>query len=559
MNEKLTNNQELYCQARLRGLSQRAAYREAYPRSSSWSDDSVDSAASRLEANSKVSTRLEKLREQSARAAALDRATILARLDTLADMSAKAVGDAYRSGQGIDPSASRALVSASRELLPYAAEPEPEGRSFSADFALLLADPYIPYHRALARDAGGEYVATGGRLSAKSSWASLEIVSGMMRHPDRSALVVVKVGNDIRNTVYEKIGWAISTLGLSDEWRGTVQPIGWTLRSTGQKIVFKGCDDPGKSKGYEAPGDTYFAYQWFEEFDQFAGMREIRTVMQSATRGAPEGAPFFRFLTCNPPRTASSWANKDMAAREAAGMRVLRTTVYDLPREWVPDQVWEDIASLRSVDEESWRHEWMGEPVGYGANVFPRARVEEVPDSVRAQLERHWYGVDWGFAADPWCWVKVGYDRRTRTLYVLDEMHGLGLSNAETARMAAERMGAARLDAAGREVEPAEPYAEVQCDSAEPKSIDEWRGAGIRAYPAPKQGAHSVRSSVRWLQDRAAIVIDPRCELAASEFPAYEYERTRDGEVTGRLPDRDNHAIDAVRYACARLIEDRTA
>lgn len=327
--------------------------------------------------------------------------------------------------------------------------------------------------------------------------------------------------------------------------------------ATGQLILFRGLNDPRKTKSIKVPFGR-IKVMWLEECDQLeGGMADIRTVRQSVTRG---GEGFVRIYTFNPPRTRACWVNREVErVRESPqpGERVYDSCYTQVPREWLGEQFVADAEALKAADEESYRHEYLGEAVGYGGTVFPRARVEEVPDSVRKNLERHWYGVDWGFAADPWVWVKVGYDRKSRTLYVLDEMHGLGLPNVEAAERTMRRMQEPRKDAAGREVEPAEPYAEIQCDSAEPKSVDERRGQGLRAVMAPKQGVHSVRSSVKWLQDRAAIVIDPKCELAAAEFPAYEYERSPDGEVTGRLPDRDNHAIDAVRYACATLVADR--
>lgn len=417
-------------------------------------------------------------------------------------------------------------------------------RPFSADYALLLADPYMRYHRAVCAGLGGDYFATGGRASAKSSWAALEIVGGMMRDPRASALVMMRVGKDMRSSVATKIGWAIDMLGVGGEWAMAKSPLEWVRAATGQKIMFKGGDDTAKSKGFEPPLGTYFAFTWFEEFDQFECMGDLRTVLQSVTRGAPEGAPFFRLYTCNPPRTRAHWANVELAAREAGGGNVVRTTCLDVPPEWVTEQQRQDMERLKELDPESYRHEYLGEPVGYGAAVFPRADVREIPDEEREGLDRLYYGVDWGFAADPWVWVEVAYSKRTRTLYVLREMSGRGLSNRETAAMVAEAMAEM-------------PYAPVECDSAEPKSVQEWRDLGIQARKAPKQGFHSVRDSVKWLQNRTAIVIDPACRVAAAEFPAYEYERRGD-EVTGNLPDRDNHAIDAVRYACASLIDDRS-
>lgn len=425
---------------------------------------------------------------------------------------------------------------------------EERGRPFVADYCLEIADPFVPLHREVAAGAGCDFWIKGGRASAKSSYVSLEVVGLLMRDPSLSALVMVKRQSDIRDSVWEQVLWAMGRLGVADEWVGTTRPYKLTRRSTGQVILFRGCDKAAKSKGLKAPGDTYFGVQWFEEVDQFSGMAEVRTVYQSATRGAPEGSPFYRFHTYNPPRAKDSWANREADRRLAAGMRVVTSNYTDLPPGWLPEQTLADALALKEADEEAYRHEWLGDAVGFGAEVFPRTQVRPLTEAEAEELEGapRYYGVDWGFSADPWAWVECAYVRRTRTIYVLRELSGRGLSNPETAAMVAAAM-------------EREPYATVVCDSAEPKSVADYRNEGIRAVKAPKSGANDVRNSVKWLQYRTAIVVDPSCTLAADEFKRYAYELTPDGELTGNLPDRDNHAIDAVRYACSTLIADRTA
>lgn len=425
---------------------------------------------------------------------------------------------------------------------------EERGRPFVADYCLEIADPFVPLHREVAAGAGCDFWIKGGRASAKSSYVSLEVVGLLMRDPSLSALVMVKRQSDIRDSVWEQVLWAMGRLGVADEWVGTTRPYKLTRRSTGQVILFRGCDKAAKSKGLKAPGDTYFGVQWFEEVDQFSGMAEVRTVYQSATRGAPEGSPFYRFHTYNPPRAKDSWANREADRRLGAGMRVVTSNYTDLPPGWLPEQTMADALVLKEADEEAYRHEWLGEAVGFGAEVFPRTQVRPLTEAEAEELEGapRYYGVDWGFSADPWAWVECAYVRRTRTIYVLRELSGRGLSNPETAAMVAAAM-------------EREPYATVVCDSAEPKSVADYRNEGIRAVKAPKSGANDVRNSVKWLQYRTAIVVDPSCTLAADEFKRYAYELTPDGELTGNLPDRDNHAIDAVRYACSTLIADRTA
>lgn len=546
---------ETYAQLRAQGKTQRQAMLGAYPSRASWTGKSVDTAAARLESKTEVKRRIDFLKREAARLSVVSRAQVLDGMSLTFRAAVRSVRE-----DGLSPTTVRAVSSIGSALLDSVPDPGDSGGAapFVVDFGLLVGPDHLAPHRAVASSASGcDLWLYGGRGSGKSSFASLEIASGMESHPDRSALVVMKVGKDMRGSVYEQMLWALSALGVADEWECTVSPMRMRRRATGQVVTFRGCDSAAKSKGVKAPARTYYAYQWFEEADQLDGMAEVRRIEQSATRGAGRDAPFFRFFSFNPPRTRSAWSNEEIARRKADGLPVYESCYVDMPDGWLPAQFVADAEALRAADEESYRHEYLGEAVGYGAEVFGNVEVREVTDAERRALDWHSYGVDWGFSRDPWVWVKVGYDRARRTLWVLDELSGTGLANVETARMAAERMGAARMGDDGRPAEDAEPYADVWCDEAEPKSIADWRDQGVNARPAPKRGANSVRSGVRWLQQRTRIVVDPSCRLAASELVSYAYEQTPDGQVTGRLPDADNHAIDAIRYACATLIADR--
>lgn len=549
---------ERYCQERVAGKSQRQAMLAAYPSRAQWSESAVDQAASRLDADSKVLARLTALKAESAKKATITRAQVLDGMaeafmrskELLALQSVAYEADEFGGTRPtnvtkISQAAITGVSSIGKTLLEnLPADEVGDAPSFSRDFALLLAPPFLAMHRRLAAGAGCDYWIKGGRGSTKSSAVSLEVVRLLEEHADLSAVVFVKRKVDIRDGVYEQVLWALEALGVADEWECPSSTFKMTRRSTGQVIVFRGCDDPKKSKTLKAPGGTYFGVQWFEEVDQFAGTGELRTVCQSVTRGAGEGAPFYRFHTFNPPRAKNSWANKETDRRIAAGMDVITANYTDVPVEWISEKFVQDALALKAVDEEAYRHEYMGEPVGFGAEVFPRTVVRTVTEEERVGLEYRCYGVDWGFSSDPWVWLRVAYDRKSRTLYVLDELNGKGLGNVETAGMVSEAMGDER-------------YAPVYCDSSEPKSIAEWRDLGINAMAAPKQGSHNVRNGVKWLQNRARIVVDPRCRIAAEEFANYCYELTPDGEPTGLLPDRDNHALDASRYACTTLMDDR--
>ena len=547
---------EKYCQKRIEGLSQRKAYLQAYPSSHRWKVETVDSKAANLEKRDKVQARLTYMQEKSAQKAILTRADLITiAANTLQTAQDHIINEKFGT---IDSAAMNGITRLTQTMLQELPEEmrEQEEKSYTWDFGCLLAPPHLAVHRRIAKDDGGDFIMFGGRSSAKSTTIALEIAAGLMKHKDRSAYITMARQVGMRESVFEKMKWALNHLGVLEMWSLRTSPLSMTRKDTGQSIIFRGCDKAAKSKGAEAPLGTYFAYQWFEECDQLRGLAEIRTVKQSLTRNAPDNAPFFTFYSFNPPRSKDSWANKWLDDRRAENKPIYKSSYQDMPDEWIPQQFKLDALALKEKNPDAYRHEYLGEPVGFGNTIFENAIVREISLEERQAIEYHFYGIDWGFSQDPFCFVKLGYDAKKRVLYILDEFSGQGLTNSDSASEVLARLQDG-LVVDGMIIEDSEPYAEVMCDSAEPKSIADYRSLGIKATGAPKQGAHNIKNSIKWLQQREAIIIDPRCKIASKEFPSYSYELTKDGEVTGLIPDLDNHAIDATRYACSRLIANR--
>ena len=277
--KQLTQNQELYCQARLRGLSQRAAYREAYPRSQKWKDSAVDSAASRLESNSKVSARLEALNKQAAKKSRISKSKLLNRLDSLADKASEHV--TFKDIEGreyVDKDTANVLIKATKELLPYAEDEREETSTFVRDFGLLLAPKFLEPHRIIANPALYHIIDLwlgGGRGSMKSSDASLEVVNYIERHSEQHAVVFMKQKINLRDGAYAQIVWAINTLGLSSEYDMPDSTLRIRKKSTGQLILFRGVDNANKVKSIKVPFG-HIGIAWYEEADQFSGISEIR-------------------------------------------------------------------------------------------------------------------------------------------------------------------------------------------------------------------------------------------------------------------------------------------
>lgn len=517
----------------------------AYPHRAAWKPETVDNEACKLEARHEVLTRLDALKREAAERSVISRAEVLngmARAFSKADSAVAAWDEA-----DLPPTASatvRTLGPALLDALPADAPSDGAGRTW--DFGLMLAPPHLAVHRAVAADEGGEWWMLGGRVSAKSSAVSLEVVGGLMRHPERSAVVFLKVGKFLREGPYEQVLWAMEEMGVAGEWECTVSPLQMTRRATGQVVKFRGCDDAGKTKAVKAPAGTYYAYQWFEEVDQFGGMAEVRKICQSYTRG-PAGAPFFRFYTFNPPRSASSWVNRQVAERESRGLPVFRSSYLEVPPEWVPEQLREDAEELRRTDEQSWRHEYLGEPVGTGTQVFDRVEFREVTDAEIASFDNPRVGQDFGWWPDPWAVTLSEWRPATRTLVTWREDRANKLTPPEQA----ERVRALLTWDDG-DGEPRYHHLPVPSDDADPQSIASQRDCGVNARAAGK--GNMRRASYRWLQSVRWVIDPARCPNLAREVRELSYEVTRDGEVLDRVPDGNDHCVDATRYAVMREV-----
>lgn len=394
----------------------------------------------------------------------------------------------------------------------------------------LISPAFYDTHRAIKAATELEIVEQGGRGSCKSSYISIESVLLLLRHPEVHACVFRKVGNTLRNSVFAQYCWAVDVLGLSGQFRCTVSPMEITYKRTGQKIMFFGLDDPGKVKSIKVPFG-YIGIAHFEELDQYSGPEEIRSAEQSIFRGGPLAICFKSF---NPPSMARNWANR--YALEAKPGKIVHSTTYQTtPREWLGEKFLADAEHLKQTNPTAYRHEYLGEVVGCGTQVFDNLLIRKITEEERKRFDRIYLGGDWGYYPDPWAFNRVHFDAARRTLYVLDELHMMRASNRQTAD-ALLSSGVTGADI-------------ITMDSAEPKSIEDYRSFGLNARGAEK-GPGSVSYSMKWLQGLHQIVIDPEtCQHTVREFSEYEYERTKDGEIVNGYPDVNNHHIDAVRYA----------
>lgn len=380
-----------------------------------------------------------------------------------------------------------------------------------------------------------QYWADGGRGSTKSSFVSIMLPVIMVKNQDVNALVVRKVGGTLKDSVFNQILWGIDELGLGAYFKATKSPLEITYIPTGQKVFFRGADDPLKIKSIK-PKQGYIGITWFEELDQFKGEEEIRSILQSANRG---GSVYWNFFTFNPPKSRDNWANIAIQ-QERQDKITIHSTYLDVPVEWLGEQFIVDAEELKKSNPTAYEHEYLGLAVGTGGTVFENVNSRTITDAEIERLGYFYYGVDFGFAVDPFVWVKIAYDKASDTIYFVDEIYQVKLGNKKAVELISEKSGKEHV---------------ITADSAEPRTISEFRGLGLSRIIGAKKGPDSVDHGVTWLQNRKSIVIDKkRTPNVFREFTLYEYDKDRYGNFISRFPDKDNHTIDAARYALESVI-----
>ena len=383
------------------------------------------------------------------------------------------------------------------------------------------------------------YWLKGGRGSTKSSFVSVMIILGMMQNPDANAVVIRKVGLYLKDSVYEQLIWAVEKLGVSHLWRQKLNPLELVYIKTGQRILFRGADKPKKLKSTKVH-KGYIRYIWYEEVDEFNGIEEIRTINQSLMRG---GADFDVFYSYNPPKSQRNWVNKEVLT-EQDNKIVHHSTYLTVPREWLGDEFFREAEYLKDSKPDNYAHEYLGEVTGTGGTVFTNITLRSIADEEINTFDKIKRGIDFGYAADPFVYVVGHYDSKRKRLYIFDEIYKIGLSNAKAAEMIKEHTHYNQY---------------IICDSAEPKSIAELRGYGLRVQGA-KKGPDSVEYGIKFLQSLDEIIIDgKRCPKTAEEFYNYELEPDGNDGFKDGYPDKNNHTIDAVRYALEDEISRKKA
>lgn len=400
--------------------------------------------------------------------------------------------------------------------------------------ARVLGKAFVDINRQIKPNI--EYVFEGGRGGLKSSYVAFKIVELIKNNPQMHACITRQVAGTLKDSVYANMKWAINELGLMEEFECKVSPLEIKYIKTGQTIYFRGLDDETKLKSIK-PEFGYIGILWKEEKDQMKGDTQERSVNQSVLRGGDES---YDFSSYNPPKSKSNWVNRIKLIPNPK--RVIHHSSYlEAPAEWLGQKFIDDAAHLKEINPEAYEHEYLGVPNGDGGNVFEYLEIRDIADEEISHMDRIFAGVDYGWYPDQFCYLRTYYDSAREKIYLIDELYVNKWSNSKTAEWIKKK--------------GYDDYTMI-CDSAEPKSVNDFRDAGLPARGAIK-GPGSIEYGFKFLQTKT-IVIDPkRTPNAYKEITEYEYDRDKEGNVISGYPDGNDHAISALRYAYEPLFNRR--
>ena len=367
----------------------------------------------------------------------------------------------------------------------------------------------------------------GGSSSGKSYAIAQRVVLDTIR--GRNTLVIRKTSNSMKSSCFNEILSKISDFGLMYLFKISLGDFTITCLDNNKQIIFKGLDDPEKIKSIK-PISGVITDIWIEEATQvsYDDFQLLKTRLRGETK-------FIKRITMSfNPIIKTHWIYKqffegfwqdDKQFVQNDTLSILKTTYKD--NSFLTQ---DDIQRLEAETDPYYRNVYLLGNWGMLAGaVFSNYEVKEFdPES----FDNYRWGLDWGFGTSEFACVKLALDLPRREIYICEEIYQKGLTNDQAIPLVKALAGSGV----------------VWCDSAEPKSITEFRSKGINAR-AVKKGAGSIEQGINFIK-RFKVYIHPRCVNTLAEFNAYRYKEDRKtGDVLPEVVDKDNHIIDALRYA----------
>lgn len=377
----------------------------------------------------------------------------------------------------------------------------------------------------------GRYKAVkGSRASKKSSTQSLKVITEIIENPNINWLVVRKVERTLRDSCYAQLKWAIHRLKVDNFFKCSTSPLEITYKPTGQKILFRGLDDPLKVTSITVEVGS-LCRLWIEEAYEITSEDAFDRLDESIRGQLPKGMYHQVVLTFNP------WSDRHWLKKrffDEPSKNVLAMTTNYMCNEFLSEA---DLVLFEEMKKNPRRYRTAGlGEWGIVEGLVYKNWEERVFDvheiSIRPSV-RSAFGMDFGYVNDPSTLFCGLVDTVAREIYVFDEMYEKGMSNEDIKDRVSE-MGYSKE--------------RIKADSAEPKSIAYLRKAGLTRIRAAKKGPDSILAGISIIQDYK-IIIHPRCVNFITEISNYTWDKDKFDNAINKPIDDFNHLMDAMRYA----------
>lgn len=388
----------------------------------------------------------------------------------------------------------------------------------------------------------GRYrIVKGSRASKKSKTAALWYITNMMKYPDANTLVIRKTFRTLKDSCFTELKWAINRLCVQDFWKITESPLEMTYLPTGQKIYFRGLDDPLKVTSITVEVGS-LCWMWIEEAYEIMKESDFDMLDESIRGEVSEGLFKQITLTFNP-WNEHHWIKKRFFDAPPDPDILAITTNY-LMNEFLDEADRKVFETMKKNNPRRYSVAGLGEWGIIDGLVFENweEKVFDLEEIKRIPGIKSAFGLDFGYTNDPsalWCGM---IDLKGKVIYVFDEMYKKGMSNEAIAKEVTN-MGYRKE--------------RIRADSAEPKSIDRLRDIGLSNITAARKGKDSVNNGIDFIQD-FKIIIHPRCVNFITEISNYTWDTDKFGKKLNIPIDDFNHLMDAMRYALEEFVKGKS-
>ena len=378
----------------------------------------------------------------------------------------------------------------------------------------------------------GRYrVCKGSRASKKSKTTALWFIYNLMQRPGSNLLVIRKTYRTLKDSCFTELKWAIKRLGVEQWWEVKESPLEMTYKPTGQKIYFRGLDDPLKVTSITVETGC-LCWGWIEEAYEISKEADF-DMLDESIRGEVSEGLFKQWTFTFNPWNEHHWIKRRFF--DNPDDETLALTTNYLCNEWLDEADKKVFETMKRNNPRRYQVAGLGAWGIVDGLIYENFKEQEF---TLEQVKRckSAFGLDFGYSVDATAFVVAFIDLMENKLYIYDELYETKLSN---------KMIFERINSMGYSKE------RIVADSAEPKSIDELRGLGLRHIEAAKKGKDSVNNGIQFLQN-FEIIIHPRCVNFLTEISNYTWEKDKFGNSINRPIDDFNHCLDALRYGCER-------